>query len=281
MGGIWTSVVTVENLLIAMMGDIGVPYYLDPALEDIELKGWLPIGTYRTALQQIAFAAGAYLTCSRSRILAIYKTTLAKDQTVFMQEVLYGDVAVNNQALALKPLVTEVKVTTHSYVTNTVVTTLYNGVLAAGTYTILFKQPAHTLVPTNCTVVTSGANYAVINVASPATVTLTGYGYTDTTYGLSQLVTGLDPATQPAIVEVDSATMVDTVNGPSTLTRVFDYYTQRYLQKATLFASALVPGGAIRVGTGYEQVIRGVVEKANHDLAGGFKSEFEITGVLE
>lgn len=64
-GGIWLTPVPVEYLFSRLLDRVGVNFILDPDLASVELSGWIPSCTTREAIQQVAFAAGAYVTCAR------------------------------------------------------------------------------------------------------------------------------------------------------------------------------------------------------------------------
>jgi hypothetical protein len=75
-----------------------------------------------------------------------------------------------------------VEITAHSYVPIEETTTqLYSGVLPVGLTTITFNAPMHDLgIFGDANIVTSGANYAILDVLTEGAIELTGIGYTDT-----------------------------------------------------------------------------------------------------
>jgi hypothetical protein len=163
-GGLWSgSGIKVEDLIDDMLSAVYVPYELDPELFDIDIVGWIPAGTYREALQQIAFAIGASVDCSRAWTVKIYKTKIAEDSeattTITKAEKAMG------QPVSLRQLVTAVEVYGHEFVSSTDTAELYNGILSTGTHEIIFNQPMHDLSISGATITESGANYAIINVA--------------------------------------------------------------------------------------------------------------------
>jgi hypothetical protein len=64
-GGIWLSAISIGDLVKSILNSIDIDCEIDPDLYDTPVKGWIPICSYREALQQIAFASGAYITCAR------------------------------------------------------------------------------------------------------------------------------------------------------------------------------------------------------------------------
>jgi hypothetical protein len=277
MGGIWLTATTVGALILAMFDAISTPYDLDPELDSVEIKGWIPVCSYREALQQIAFAAGAYVTCSRSGIVRIYKTVLASELSSYDVAITKADKG-SEQSLTLKTLVTGVEITAHNYVSNSTSAELYNGTLAAGVHTITFNAPIHNLSITGGTITTSAANYAILNVAVGGTVVLTGQGYTDTAQVHGVYNGTLDSTVKPNILSVTDATLVNRDNMTAVAQRVYDYYQQRYTQKVKLYKSTAQVGYSAIVDTLYNRQMAGIVEKMAVDLTGGYVMQAEITG---
>lgn len=277
MGGLWTTATTAGALIEAMMSAINTPYDLDPDLYSVEVIGWIPVTTYREALQQIAFAIGAYVTCSRAGLVQIYTSVLASALPVYDYAITKAEKGID-QSLTLKPLVTGVEVIAHNYVANTDSAELYNGYLAIGTHTITFNSPAHDLSITGGTIASSGANYAVVTVATAGTVVLSGQGYTDTKQMTGVYNTTLDINVKPNILSISDATLINPSNVAVTTQKVYGYYQQRYLQKVKLFSPLATPGDSVLIDTLYNQQIGGVVEKMSLNLSGGFTVQTEITG---
>jgi hypothetical protein len=276
-GGLWTgSGIAAGDLIDNLLTAAAIPYELDPALESITVVGWLPAGTLREALQQIAFAIGASVDCSRSWGVKIYKTKLASEEsaTATITKAQKG----SEQSVELRPIYAGVDVLSHTYVAGTENLELFNGTLTAGTYEIIFSQPAHTLGVTGATITESGANYAKITVATAGIVTLTGKAYIDnqTTYRIDNPdVTG----SIKTRLRIADATLVHSGNVVTVTQRIYDYHQQRYLQKLKLYASLLEVGQVVNVDTLYGSLIRGLVEKMDIDLAMGMVAQVEVIGV--
>jgi hypothetical protein len=276
-GGLWSgSGIKVEDLIDDMLSAVYVPYELDPELFDIDIVGWIPAGTYREALQQIAFAIGASVDCSRAWTVKIYKTKIAEDSeattTITKAEKAMG------QPVSLRQLVTAVEVYGHEFVSSTDTAELYNGILSTGTHEIIFNQPMHDLSISGATITESGANYAIINVASTRTVVLSGQIYVDTKTLYKVETPGVSLVTQPNVLKVESPYLVNIDNLTEVAQRISDYYQQRYVQKVKLFAPSIEVGQVVEVETLYNRKIRGVVEKIDANLS-GFVVKAEIVGV--
>jgi hypothetical protein len=223
--------------------------------------------------------------CSRSGAIKIYASKIAASDPGYSAALAKTEQGLE-QSLALKPQVTGVEVTAHNYLAGTEVKELYNDALPLGVSEITFDQPMHTLAVTGATILDSGVNYARLNVAVAGTVVLTGKVYTDTKKTFAVYNPEYDPALGQNAKRngktqvVSSSFLVSSANGAVVAQRVYDYAQQRYLQKLKLFAPTIQPGDVALVDSLYNRQLRGVVEKMETDLAGGFLSDVTITGVI-
>ena len=80
--------------------------------------------------------------------------------------------------------------------------------------------------------------------------------------------------------KIDGDTLINGGNLAEVAQRVYDYHTQRYLQKVKLYSPTVEVGQVVEVETLYGKKIRGVVEKMDIDLAFGFTANVEIVGVV-
>jgi len=71
-------------------------------------------------------------------------------------------------------------------------------------------------------------------------------------------------------------------NVSAVVNRVYDYYQQRYLQKAKLYGAGLLPvvGSSVLIDTLQSKQIGGIVERMVIDLSGGFTAQAEVLGVV-
>lgn len=71
LGGLWTTPTTVGEIVAGVLDGTGIGYTIDPDVAALTVTGWLPISTCREALQQIAFAVGAFVTAARRDTIEI------------------------------------------------------------------------------------------------------------------------------------------------------------------------------------------------------------------
>jgi hypothetical protein len=277
-GGLYSSY-SLPDLIDEILGDNDIPFQLDASFESTTVTGWLPYSNARDALQQVAFAIGAYVDSSRDWGVRIEPFKYAID-TAVVTAITKSDKG-SKQKVVMKPLVTGVKVFSHEYVAVTESQELFNDTLTVGVHEVSFDEPKHTLSVTGATITESGANYAILTVASEGTVTLSGNPYQDITRPQDKNMVGLSASTKKNVVEVEKATLVNPGNRNAVLERVYGYYQQRYIQKMRLYAHPAKVGDTLTVETLYDMSLRGIIEKAKVNLSGGFVSDVEMIGVID
>lgn len=277
-GGLWLGGgVSVGDLLEEIFTAAGVAYELDSSLSATVVRGWIPYSSARSALQQIGFAVGAMIFCTRSGAVRILPARIAGQAETFDGTITRAEKG-ESQSLELKTLVTGVDVTAHNYITKDETIELFNGSLEAGEHEIAFQQPMRSLSITGATITASGANFAIINVASAGTVILSGLTYADATRVYSTRNTTLPASIKPNIVSIEDATLVNNANVGEVAARVFAYYGQRYLQNLRLYAPGVEVGDVVLVETLYNRRIQAMVERMEIDLARGMTANVKLTG---
>lgn len=278
-GGIWLGDgIQVEDLLYDLLDSAGIPYDLEASLYGTVIHGWLPICTYREALQQIAFAIGAYLDSSRDRPLKIYPTVLASDNPDIDFVITKAHKGMD-QNVTLRPLVTGVEVISHDIIYAGGSIELYNGTLAAGDHEIDFKQPCHGLLVTGATISESGANYAILHVVTTGAVTLNGLAYTDCRKKHAVYNAVLPTSVLPNIIKIEDASLVNSYNADTIAQKLYDYYQQRLIQEARLYASAAATGDVLSIDSLHSKQIRAIVEGMQTNLTGGMIQQVNAVGV--
>lgn len=82
-GIFYSALTSVTTILAEILGGIDVTYDLDSYIGAKTLKGWIPPGTYRTALQQICFAAGAVAVAARDEDIQIVREKISDYYAIF------------------------------------------------------------------------------------------------------------------------------------------------------------------------------------------------------
>ncbi|MGE4549179.1 MAG: hypothetical protein AB7C89_06470, partial [Intestinibacillus sp.] len=262
MGGIYDGV-TVGTLVAAIFDCTRLNYELNASLVALTVSGYLPILSRREALQQVAFALGAVVDCSRSNKARIYTLDDAGTATIGTDQKFEGG------TVEVREYVTGVEVSEHKYTQSTESIELYNGTLSVGQQTITFSEPAHTLTATGATISASGANYAVLTVSTAGAVVLSGKRYNDTVRTVGYYSDSLQAGQTENILRVTDATLVTAANSAAVAKRVFDYYQLRIEQEFEKELSDELVGQTVGVVTAYGEEKTGIVESLDTDLIVG------------
>lgn len=250
----------------------GYDYELAAALADQPVRGWLPIGTRRSALQQLAFALGAVVDCSRSDKIRIYPPPARPSSLITCQRKFLGS------RVALRPLITGVTVTARQYTPGADVEELFRGELAAGRHEIQLQQPASALHAAGAQLMENGANFAIVQLEAPGEVVLTGCKYLETQTSIRQAAADIPANARANDLTVDSATLMDPSIAPAVAARVLDYYARRYEQTFTMLAGGEVLADMLVVQSFGGEMVRGYLESMEFDLTGGYRAAVKVVG---
>jgi len=275
--------ILVKDVLETLLSAANIPYELDPYWLAYGMIGWIPNGSLRDAVQQIAFSltdgydTTTVVTCARAsslQILAVAQANSLSEQKYHLTKAEMG-----STSLTLKTLVTGVEVTSHEFQLLTTVVEIYKGELVTGTHTIIFNAPMHDLTITGATITASGANFAEVSVSATGIVTLSGQEYSD-----AQTIVGkyaaADPNIKANILKITNATLIAANHAQAMADIVYSYYAQRYLQKMKLFVPEAAVVDSVLIDVMNNRQLVGLIEKMSFDLAGGFVATTEVYGVV-
>lgn len=272
MGGYWPDGITVEELIADIMQSAGVDdYAIDGDIAARIVKGYLAICTHREALQQVAFAVGAVADCSRSKKIEVSKPKTASDSYVSIGR------KIDDHTPKQLSLVTGVEVYVHTYRLSSDTTEVFNGTLSTGTATVTFSQPTENLSCSGATIIDSGVNYAILQVATAGTVTVSGKSYEDQTMlGGSVYASNLPANAKNNIAKVTECTLA--WDAQATAQRLYDYYQMRYEDTGKILLSNEKAGGFVTIQNQNNKSIAGNIESMEIDLTGGFIAKVVTRG---
>lgn len=261
----------------ALAADIldGYSYTLDAELAAERVQGYLAAGTRREALQQLAFAVGAVVDCSRSDLIRISPAPARASGMIA-----YDRKFQNGSKVTLNPLITAVAVTAHRYQAEDASSELYKDTLEPGTYQVTFSAPAvaDSLTVTGATLAGRGVNRCTLTVAKAGEVCVTGRKYVDSTIILRRAAANLPPNAQDNELTVTDATLVSPDRATAVADRVLDYYAQRYEQTFRMIAGDEKLADRLIVQSFGGEMVRGVLTKLEFDLTGGFVADAKVVG---
>lgn len=266
------NAVQAGTIINAIMTSAGLPYNLDASISTVPLTGWIPYSTHREALQQVCFALGAMVDTSRDVYVNIKANPTTAATHLTLEEKFTGG------KVTLLPIVTGIELTEHNYVASTEAVNLYTGSLSAGTYTVFFSNPAHTLTVSGAVIASSGANHAVLTVSTTGVVTLNGKAYKDTPVIITKdnpLITATDPKN---VLKIETAYLVSSSNSAAVIQKAYDYYQNRVKQEFSTIYTDDRTGTQVEIDTIYETTKTAIIESLEINLTGGFVQKVVAVG---
>lgn len=221
----------------------GLDYEIDPLVQTIKLYGWLPYDTKRNNLQQITIATALSIRTKSDGTIRI--TALTSD----IKGSFGADRCVVGGSVDAGSPCTAVQVTEHAFTESTEEITLCDESFVT-TKLILFPEPAHTLSITGGTIISSGANYAIIEGAG--TVVLTGKKYLHTIKRVA--VGNVSGSASDNVLTVSNATLVTTLNSFAVAEKLYSAFSPpTTVKQDVLFGSERV-GDVVSVINPYTAV---------------------------
>src|SRR5690606_10328093 len=122
-----------------ILSGLGINYkVLSPACNAM-LRGWVPPGLVREALQQACFAAGATVVSARDELIIEECKLPITDASAPIQ--ITDAQKKSSEELELLKLVTGIEVVSHDYNRSGELVTIFDKYLDAGSYKIVFEEP--------------------------------------------------------------------------------------------------------------------------------------------
>lgn len=205
------------TLLSAILAEIldGIPYTVDSIVGEIKIYGWLPYANKRHNLQQITMATALAIKTNSDGTLRI--TALSSEVKGSFTEsrvVIGGNVEVGTPCTA-------VQVTEHSFQTTAEEVTLFNESFFTQEM-ILFSEPVHSLSITGGTIVSSNANYAIVQ--GNGLVNLKGKKYLHNTKKIT--VGTITNSSKDNLIRVENATLITSLNSKAVADKLYEVFSK-------------------------------------------------------
>jgi hypothetical protein len=279
----------VDDVLEEILTPLGVPFVFSAgiggqAIDNHQVRGYVPRGSVREALQLIICGALGAVVCARQSVIEIYPRlfpNVVLGQNEYAHHLTAADKGAK-QSLTLKKLVTRVETTVWEWELAATATEVFNATVASGDTQILFTNPVDvtSLSIVGGTFVSSSETWAVVNRATSGNITIEAQEWI-----ANKKVVGLDNASAPAyappnVVVVDDLSTLRITDANAMNIGLMFYYNGRYLQKMRLYAPSLEVAQWVLVDTIRGAQVRINVEKMTLDLSGGFVCDVEGAGAL-
>jgi len=254
-GGMYTNL-NAETLINQIMAETGFTAEIESGLKTLKINGYLPKMCHREALAWIAFSIGAVIDTSNSDKVLVYALPVIPETTVITKSHQFTGLTIEKT-----DVVTEIKLTCHSFVAGTENVELFNGILSIGTHIIEFSAPAHTLSITGGTIIVSNANYAKITVTAVGTVILNGKKYNHSMAVITKTNPNISASEAKNVKKIDNVTLINDSNASAVADRVYNYYIKTDAVHTRLITNGFEIGNKYAIDADYEGYKSGVLER--------------------
>ena len=312
-GSFW-EVDTPFSIVVAdIMTNTSIRYLTDIAVRNRTVKGWIPPGNVREALQQLCFATRIRADTNRSGEIMFLDAVLpVQNPMIPYQHITNADKSMD-QTVSHLPLVTDISVTSHDYYNlgeaAQTVEEIYNAWLEPGIYIIAYPRPYWKVwgegvgsIPIFVTTEDSrvmttedsgstwetariaaemetfqfSSNHVSVRVTQAGQITIWGYPWLSNERQHTHVeMLGVEKNA----VSVESAMLVGTDNVSLVLNKLVDYFKLRHRKSIRLFPYSLVLGNVYLVDSLRNRRLVGVAEKMKSDLTGGYLIDAEFLGM--
>jgi len=250
-GNFWSEPTSTKEILEALLTSVNAPYSIASGIDEIEISGWNPPGTYRTALQQICFASGVCVSTSRSQKLNFSLVLLP---SLLYDKRIYDSQKLLKQPISLLPLVTSIELVAHNYSQDVTQETIFEAELEAGSHKIVFDKPYYDIIvegggytpvllaaEDETEIVTEneenieaggefvfGANSLFLDLTEGGEVAVKGYPWKDNKKSFIFNESGITEFTKRLDLKIESATLINSTIAPTILSSLRDFYRIRY-----------------------------------------------------
>lgn len=265
--------VTAGTIIDQIMTSAGVTdYEVSDDVSGIVLNGYLGIVTHREALQQVAFACGALVDCSRGNTIKIYVPNRYISHYIGTNNKFVGT------KVELDEYVSDVIVSYYKYTTESELSEIFSGTLPAGNNRIEFNEPYSTVSASAGTIVESHTNYVVVSMESEGTCVISGFKYTSTENSYRASLSKVDAGESPKEKSYGNCTLVDYSRVKSIAERILNFYSLRQKVSMRYLNVGEMVGNWCSVSDVYGKSSVTQITSQTIDLAGGNISDCQCRG---
>lgn len=248
-------------------------YEIQENLKKTKMTGYIPVCSHRKALQQLVFAIGAVIDCSRSDKIKIYTLIDREDNNTIEQTNIFQ----GTKTVEQNDIVTQVTMTAHNYIKGTEQEEVYKGTLSVGENRVLFDKPVSNISCTGGTIKECNCNYAIITCTAEKEVIVNGYKYEDNAQSITVQSDDINVSNKSNTLKIESAYFINKDNAQTIAKKVLDYYKNTYITgfEFILQEEKLTEDVAIESDDFSRQLV-GHIKKLDIDLTGGFIANGEI-----
>lgn len=282
-----TTVGTALKNIFSYLGQKPADFYIDPEIENLQLKGYSPRTSYKEAIQRIAFSAGAQIIDNSGGELdirgGVVKIARYNPNVIFRipeTRVFEGIKDIKNE------IVTGLEITYYNYLPSKSTyledsEKIFEGYLNIGIQHIYFTKPVYLVdsFPSGVTPVLTRPTYAKINVATSGYYTFTGHYFIEVS-SIKSVTFDEFSGYQPNILKIDGNQYINSSNVDSLAEYWSNYYKKYGLAQEFEFLSVGETTGNFAMFRGSpDNFNTGCVISQDIDVANGFVSKCKTIAV--
>ena len=236
-----------------------IPFEMSQSLQNKTVSGWLPIDSARNSLLHLVFAIGGIITTARQNKIIIKELDTQISGNYFTTDIFMGD------KFETQDKATEIQLTEHNFNATSEEVELFKDETGQNLF-VQFSEPIHDLSIVNGSILSSNANFAIINANSDCV--LTGQKYLDSQKVISiknQLITQSDPQN---IITFSDCYLINSSNSQDIAQKIFAYYSVMQFANIKLKIGQCSVGDKIEFPTSFMGDLEGVIETLNFNLNG-------------
>lgn len=250
-------------------------YYIDEAVYNIPLSGYLGIQTCRAALQRVCFACGALADDSRSDAVKVYKPDRYVKTTVGINRKFSGATKVE-----LETYVSGVSIECKRYVLEAERTEIYKGTLIAGETRIEFSEPyqVSSITTSAGTIKEVKTNYIVVTMTESGECLISGNKYASSAFSYQKKVPLMAAGEVENVKKYGICTLYNAELLPENAQYLLNYHALRKKVSMKYLLSEERSGNWVNVGDREGHISTTIIEKQSLDLTGGFIAQATCRG---
>lgn len=262
-------------------------FYIDPEIENLQLKGYSPRTSYKEAIQRIAFSAGAQIIDNsggerdiRGSVVKIARYNPDVISVIPETRVFEGVKDIKNE------IVTGLEITYYNYLPSKSTfledsEKIFEGYLSVGSQTIYFTKPVYCFnwPPSGVTDFSTRPTYAKINVTTAGYYTFTGHYFIEMS-SIKSVTFSEFSGYQPNILKIENNQYINSSNVDSLAEYWSNYYKKYGLAQEFEFLSVGETTGNFAMFRGSpDHFNTGCIISQDIDVANGFTSKCKTIAV--
>lgn len=252
-------------------------YEIDSSLNNVYLKGYIPVCSHKHAIQHVAFVCGCIVYDNRGNTIEIKPFDSATSQKIKSDDI-FEPIKVQR-----RENVTGININVHNYELKSSQEEVFRGSLSKGTHEIIFNSPCNNVSVTSgsATITEQNINYVIIDVTQNGEIVLRGNKYEDKNYRYIKEVTD-ETTVKKNTLDIDKATLINPNNVEELSEKWMNYFRMYNLIIEFRFISkGQRTGENITFVDNEGKVFTGGFLRQSIDLGGGYLSSCKLLGYQE